>query len=167
MRNFLISSISVEAQQHMLEQSVLDFPLETGGILVGSRDRNHLHIAYATAAGPLAEHSRVHFRRDGNYTQEVLDTLVGASGGRYDYIGEWHSHPFPQGPSPRDIRAMRWIADNPVYDCPSPVLALCVKEASEWNIRVFCLLARTLGEVHYVAAKALHPTEIEQPSMPE
>ena len=157
MGSSLVYSISAEAEKHMLEQSALNYPLETGGILVGNRDRDHFFIIHSTVAGPLAEHSRVHFRRDGNYTQGMLDTLVDASAGQYDYIGEWHSHPLPQGPSPRDLRAMNWIASNPLYDCPRPVLALCVKEAAGWSICVFCLLARTLSEVQRARGRGVTP----------
>src|SRR5215212_3312521 len=88
----------------IITESTQHFPNETGGILVGRVEGNRVLITYAIGPVPLALHSRHEFKRDGEYSQAVLDQIVTEMEGAYDYIGEWHSHPLKSGPSTKDIK---------------------------------------------------------------
>ncbi|MBD3216411.1 MAG: hypothetical protein GF311_27610 [Candidatus Lokiarchaeota archaeon] len=126
----LISYYQIDENALSLIQSECDsaFPNETGGILIGRFDSNSILIQYATDSGPMAKRSPGGFRRDGDYSQAILDRIFQESLGEFDYIGEWHSHPAMVGPSSRDRKAMRWIARNRKYDMSFPVLGI-----SAWN----------------------------------
>ena len=121
------------------------FPVEAGGILIGHFGKDTVHIAFATDSGPNAQHSPTGFRRDGEYSQTVLEQIVGESEAPTDYIGEWHSHPANQGPSLKDLVSMQWIAKNPKYAVSHPVLGLCVREtADQWVISFYQLYKNSL-----------------------
>jgi integrative and conjugative element protein (TIGR02256 family) len=99
-------------------------PAETGGVLVGYEMDEGTHITLATGPGPHAKRTRSRFRRDGAYTQAEVDRAHDESGGREDYVGEWHSHPDPVGPSGIDCGSMEWVSKNSRYHRSSPVMIL-------------------------------------------
>jgi integrative and conjugative element protein (TIGR02256 family) len=112
----VVSSLVEECQQKM--------PNETGGILVGRCERGQICVAQIVGPGPKAFHAPTVFRRDGKFAQIELDRLYEESSGQIDYLGEWHSHLWPVGPSPRDRRSMRWVANNPRFDLSNPILII-------------------------------------------
>jgi integrative and conjugative element protein (TIGR02256 family) len=83
-------------------------PLETGGILLGWRDINCIHVArFIEVQDPNAQ--RGTYERDHAAGQAALrsaqaslppDSLLG-------YVGEWHTHPALQSPSRQDRRELR------------------------------------------------------------
>lgn len=98
---------------------------ETGGVLVGYREPSGaVIVVHATGPGPKAVHTPIRFQRDGDYAQAEVDRLHAASDGRHDYVGEWHTHPAPIGPSGVDREGMAWISDNPAYGTPEPLLVI-------------------------------------------
>lgn len=123
-------ALSEEATTCILGESAAGFPTETGGILVGCNGTHTIEVVFAVGPGPGAIHQPTFFRRDGDYSQRQLDRLYVGSGGNHDYLGEWHSHPRPGGPSGRDCRSMEWIARHPDYNRAEPVLVL-----SQRNLR--------------------------------
>ena len=58
-----------------------------------------------------------HFTRDPSQHQAQLDAFFVRTGGnftRFNYLGEWHSHPsFEPHPSSDDVRTMQSIVDDP------------------------------------------------------
>ena len=126
-----VYELATETEQFILAESDRKFPKETGGMLIGKFAGDCVWIQHATSPGPMAKHSRQRFRRDGNYSQKVLDEIVTESDGKYDYIGEWHSHPVRSRPSGVDVAAMRWIAANSRYAVDTPIMGLCVKGAKD------------------------------------
>lgn len=116
-------------------------PVETGGMLIGHLADQILRLTHVTPPGPHAEHGRTHFRRDGIFSQALLDLAVSESRGRDDYVGEWHSHPFNEGPSSQDVASLHRIGTSAKYCCPFPVLLLCRHrgrtgwklESYQWN----------------------------------
>lgn len=115
-------------------------PLETGGVLVGYESDGRLFVTHATGPGPRAVHTRSRFRRDGEYTQAEVDRLHEASGGHDDYIGEWHSHPAPVGPSSVDLTSLRWISGNPRYERPEPAMLLARRTIwFRWRLEAYRL----------------------------
>jgi integrative and conjugative element protein (TIGR02256 family) len=142
--NEALKFIHLESKRH--------FPDETGGILVGCYlEENCVVIQHATGPGPGAHHKPTRFRRDGEYSQNVLDTLVRTSDSELDYIGEWHSHPQASNPSLLDVRSMVWTASNENYAVTEPIMLLSIKTTSgAWEIRCYTLVEKKIRrlEVH-------------------
>lgn len=140
--------LAEKARELILVESTRKYPDETGGMLVGKFDENCVLIENATCPGPGARHSSHRFRRDGNYSQRVLDDIVMECEGEYDYIGEWHSHPAKSGPSPRDMAAMRWVANNDKYAIDQPILGLCTNESAvNWRLNFYSFDGQQLLEL--------------------
>lgn len=132
--------VSRQARQYIIDESKRAFPDETGGMVVGKLDGDCVLVFYATGPGPKARHSPHMFRRDGDYSQKALDSIVIKSHGEYDYIGEWHSHPARYAPSVKDVAAMRWVADNSKYATAQPIMCLCIREPIDtWRLKLFVL----------------------------
>ncbi len=137
--------ISDEAFRFVVSESAHHFPNETGGILIGKVDHGKVIIQKATGPGPTAHHTPARFKRDGEFSQQVLEAAVQDSGGKYDYIGEWHSHPFNSEPSLVDTKAMKWIATNEKYAISEPVLLLCIAVGfHKWEVRCYSLVRKRL-----------------------
>jgi integrative and conjugative element protein (TIGR02256 family) len=122
--------LSRAAADRIIVESASRYPLETGGILLGRLDGDRAEVVDAGGPGPEAEHGPAWFVRDGLHAQAELDAQYAQSNGRHDYLGEWHSHPAPVGPSPRDRASLSWIARNRAYDCPHPLLVICQRGRS-------------------------------------
>jgi integrative and conjugative element protein (TIGR02256 family) len=126
----------------MLAESRAKHPYETGGLLVGRLEVERVILHCATPPGPNAVHTPTYFNRDGVYSQRVLDLLVARYRGHIDYVGEWHSHPRLARPSLRDLKSMRWIAENTSYKTNHPVLVICVRHRDEsWQLQAYLLIA--------------------------
>jgi integrative and conjugative element protein (TIGR02256 family) len=80
---------------------------EAGGILMGYRRADHLHIVMATKPGPNDRRQRHSFvRLDSTHQAQAL-TGWRRSGGRMDYLGDWHTHA-EANPSPSTIDVAEW-----------------------------------------------------------
>jgi integrative and conjugative element protein (TIGR02256 family) len=121
----------------MMTSSSAYAPNETGGALIGYVEGAGLHIVVATPPGPGAQHHPTLFMRDGSFSQKLLDEAFAASNGRHDYVGEWHSHPFSQGPSAKDRASMRRIASRSAYKSLHPVMILCRRYRRSWRLDAF------------------------------
>ncbi len=140
--------LSKETLHYIVTESQQRFPDETGGILVGRVDNGCAFIHCAIGPGENACHTSNGFMRDGDYSQEQLDFIVNETAGRYDYLGEWHSHFFDPKPSPVDINSMHWIADNADYLISHPILLLCVfTERYHWETVCFAMTEKRLTKL--------------------
>lgn len=89
---------------------------EIGGILVGEYLGNETFrladISVQTAGG-----SQAHFARDVKHSAAFLKEFFARTGydyNRFNYLGEWHSHPlFAAMPSGQDLATMREIVEDP------------------------------------------------------
>lgn len=81
---------------------------ESGGILLGFRRQNHLHIADATSPNESDGQMRNFFSRSAHFHQSVARAKWKNSGGTIDYLGEWHTHP-ELGPTPSTIDKRGWL----------------------------------------------------------
>lgn len=80
---------------------------ESGGILLGYRRGNHLHIAEATTPQPNDQRMRFQFfRRDINHQKAAIRRWE-LSGNLMDYVGEWHTHPEAE-PTPSSLDMKEW-----------------------------------------------------------
>ena len=109
-------------------------PNETGGVVIGHAHGSTLVVTRLTGPGPNALHRPDWFVRDGTYAQAMLDAAVAETDGRDNYLGEWHSHPIPQGPSPQDWASMHRISLNGDYDAPHPLLILLRRYRRDWRL---------------------------------
>lgn len=97
---------------------------ETGGILIGHYEGSTLLavVQEATTKPRDSLFGRFWFERGAHGLKQLLSDRWQAS---RHYIGEWHYHPGGSAtPSDPDLKAMRAIAENPAYDCGSPLLVI-------------------------------------------
>ena len=80
---------------------------EAGGILLGLRRDDHLHVTGLTTPRPADKRSRTSFQRKDKFHQARALAAWRESGGVVDYIGEWHSHP-ERHPLPSSIDTREW-----------------------------------------------------------
>lgn len=80
---------------------------EAGGILLGFRRGPHLHIVEATEPTHHDRRWRTGFERSAEPHQQIALRYWRDSGGRTDYLGEWHTHP-QATPSPSGIDVAAW-----------------------------------------------------------
>lgn len=89
---------------------------EIGGLLMGE----HINGESFRLADFTVQHeggSRSHFVRDPAQHKEQLDAFFARTGhdyGRFNYLGEWHSHPsFEPLPSATDMVSMQKLVEDP------------------------------------------------------
>ncbi|WP_322882205.1 Mov34/MPN/PAD-1 family protein [Pandoraea sputorum] len=81
--------------------------LEAGGILLGYRRGDHLHVSCATTPQVGDIRSRYAFQRQAQSHQKIARELWASEGMIVDYIGEWHTHP-EQKPTPSHVDTDAW-----------------------------------------------------------
>lgn len=87
--------------------------LETGGVLVGFFENNVINICNASPPGPKADHEEIFFQADPDFVDMFIDMEHANSGGKYSYLGEWHSHPqIKPVPSVIDLNSIEEIAST-------------------------------------------------------
>lgn len=100
-------------------------PFETGGVLLGIVDDEHLWIEAIVGAGPAARHGRTWFVPDAAFQQDRIAELYQASGRRIAYLGDWHTHPGASAAlSWRDRRTLRTISRTPAARQSHPVMLI-------------------------------------------
>ncbi len=126
---------SIIYQRILIQRNVLDLirleikkspRTETGGALVGylSQD-NCVIVTDACGPGPRAELKRYSVLIDGKYTSAFCNRIFEESGGRLDYVGDWHRHPgWSLSTSPQDLDAMVTIKESNCCSIPFPITAI-------------------------------------------
>lgn len=91
-------------------------PRETGGLLVGWWGTGDVHVAAAVeVVDPAA--TGVRWTRSPTTAQGVLEGAIDELGDPWvGYVGDWHSHPAPVGPSRADRSAITRVSRQ--YDDP-------------------------------------------------
>lgn len=88
---------------------------EIGGILMGEEVEAGRFLIVDFSLDELSG-ERAHFVRDAKHHGEALQhffELTGHDYQRFNYLGEWHSHPgFPPRPSVTDLMAMQDLVDG-------------------------------------------------------
>jgi integrative and conjugative element protein (TIGR02256 family) len=157
--------LKCDGEHFAIANSDFHVPNETGGVLIGHlRDRD-LVVTTVTGPGPGATHRPDLFVRDGDYAQRMLDDAFAESGGRDDYVGEWHSHPFPAGPSAQDRESIGRISNNTAYACPHPVLLLCRSARRGWDLEAYQWEGGRLLRRHLVIEDP--PAQRERAALPD
>jgi integrative and conjugative element protein (TIGR02256 family) len=107
---------------HLMHVGWTKWPLETGGVLLGHRNRVDDTIAVVIGPGPDATHERFTFTPDADWqAREVANAW--ARDTTIEYLGDWHTHP---GGTTRfstlDREAAQSIAEHPPARQPEPVM---------------------------------------------
>ncbi len=99
---------------------------EVGGLLLGYyADRGPRAAEALVVPDPRA--TRIRYRRDATLAARILDERVRAdTTGLLGYLGEWHTHPLPFGPSGPDVRASVRLAAYGGHEVALLVLSLGV-----------------------------------------
>ncbi len=88
-------------------------PKETGGVLLGSRDRSRkiLYMVDALPSPPDSEELKTSYIRGTKGLSEEVERIAHITGSNLEYIGEWHSHPDGHGvqPSTNDQKLLEWV----------------------------------------------------------
>jgi integrative and conjugative element protein (TIGR02256 family) len=87
-------------------QNMPDIP-ESGGILMGYRRGEHLHVTFATPPQTSDTRKRYQFLRSAGPHQEIALKHWRASEWTVDYLGEWHTHPQAR-PEPSTVDHREW-----------------------------------------------------------
>lgn len=87
----------------------LTLPFENGGILVGHRESGDIVISNVLAVPPESAGAS-HYSRESAVADRILQDYLQSSDDLEGYVGEWHSHPAPVGPSRLDMRTLQDIA---------------------------------------------------------
>lgn len=120
-------------------------PCETGGILLGWREECCIHVdRLIEVYDPNAE--RTTYARNHSEAQVALKlALTDLSPESFNgYVGEWHTHPSPQGPSTQDrkeIRAVARLAAGPVA-----MLVFVRSNTGEWVPRAMAASGRAIQD---------------------
>lgn len=113
-------------------------PLETGGVLLGywvhapsgTTCEAEAVVTAQIGPGPRAVHRERSFSPDHVYQEEEIARLYHESGRRWNYIGDWHTHPSGPGSlSGRDKATLRRIATTPAARAPFPVMIVLASGA--------------------------------------
>lgn len=107
--------------------------LETGGVLAGRYEEDGRVARVLAWSRPPRDSRRAPFgfTRGAAGLRRWLSELWPQ--GVY-YLGEWHLHPGgPPVPSGTDIGSLRAIADDPAYQCRSPLLLIVGGAAPAWR----------------------------------
>lgn len=88
---------------------------EIGGILMGEQVAPD-HFRIVDFSVDATSGTAAHFVRSPDHHAEALETFFRKTGSdfrRFNYLGEWHSHPsFPVRPSQEDMMSMQSLVDG-------------------------------------------------------
>jgi integrative and conjugative element protein (TIGR02256 family) len=121
----------------LVKESDRQWPLETGGILLGYRAGSDYVVTAVIGPGPEARHLPRAFAPDANWQADRLAEAYAQSERRHAYLGDWHTH--PDGPallSRTDKRTLRKVARFKAARCPSPLMLL-LAGGKPWRLRAF------------------------------
>lgn len=105
-------------------------PREVGGLLLGHYTEIGPHVTEAHVV-PDPRATRIRYRRDAVAAERILGSSIRADeSGVLGYLGEWHTHPLPIGPSMTDVHASGRLAVAGGHDVALLVVAMGTRG---WN----------------------------------
>lgn len=112
-------------------------PLETGGLLIGYRSADDIHLVVMDmiGPGPKAKHRKWTYKPDYGFHREEVKKVYDETGGMHTYLGDWHSHPTDSAYlSLLDKRALRNIACFPDNFIDRPIMLVLGRGSNgEWT----------------------------------
>lgn len=119
----------------MVREAWRTWPIETGGVLLGSARGAGAQVGRLVGPGPAARHERRSFTPDEDW-QAAEVAAAWAADPTVRYLGDWHTHPGGAARlSADDIAAMRMIAASADAYNPEPFM-LVVALAGDGTVRV-------------------------------
>lgn len=110
--------LRVDAYETIASETAHHLPRETGGILLGYQENGTIVATHALVVEGQGTTTTRYVRDDVRANRLLKEFLEQRSEeDPAGYIGEWHSHPSPSGPSPVDHAAMRAtvrVSSNPI-----------------------------------------------------
>jgi integrative and conjugative element protein (TIGR02256 family) len=129
--------VAKSAWTALVKESDRQWPLETGGILLGYRAGSDYVVTAIIGPGPDARHFPRAFLPDADWQAHRLAEAYAQSERRHTYLGDWHTH--PAGPallSRTDKRTLRKVARFEAARCPLPLMLL-LADGRPWRLRAF------------------------------
>jgi integrative and conjugative element protein (TIGR02256 family) len=135
--------------KQMLAEAEQYAPCETGGVLLGESDREAARVVVTEliGAGPGARRERHRFVPDGAWQRNRIAERYEIAGRTLEYLGDWHSHPYGNGPSRLDRATARKIATTPAARCRYPVFVIATRVGAEWELRAYRFARRRFRHV--------------------
>lgn len=129
----------------MLYESYRSYPLETGGLLLGSLSgQDELVVTTIVGPGRNAIHRPWSFDPDQDWHERALAKVYADSGRKVQYLGDWHSHPNGRASlSPHDKDALKLIASFAPARNSEPIM-LVIACSDDGTVQSACF--RLLGE---------------------
>lgn len=121
---------------------------ETGGILLGWRHSSGVYVSDAVEVPDRRAGRSQYVRRHGLASESLnrfLDTLPAQS--PVGYVGEWHTHPAPQGPSRIDRRRLKGISRH-LHDDIALIVASHDPRSGAWKPQGLCARAGRVKPAH-------------------
>jgi len=114
------------ALAEMFEEAANSFPLETGGVLMGSWDDHRtIVVTDVIGPGPNAIHGPHVFDPDQRWQEQRVADVWRLRAGKVAYLGDWHTHPGRSvKPSRLDLEAAATIGGSPEACAPRPILMI-------------------------------------------
>lgn len=123
--------LSPDVVAELSEMAQAALPLETGGILLGWYEHHDIRITDAIAVEDPAATATSYSRGNEAGNAALAAYMKGQpAGSPLGYVGEWHSHPGPAGPSPLDMLSFIGIAEAANQPLVQVVMAL---HGNEWR----------------------------------
>lgn len=124
-----VATINADAWTELTQTASRALPRETGGLLLGYYIETEPHIVQCVEV-PDPTATCVRYRRDATIAAATLrQTRALGPENTTGYIGEWHSHPGPNGPSETDSLALRQLAKAGAHDV---LLVVVARTATDW-----------------------------------
>lgn len=100
--------LRTDAYEAITSATAESLPNETGGILLGYHEDDNIVVTHVLVVSRRGAPTNRYVRDDNLANDLLADFLAQRSADDpTGYVGEWHSHPAPSGPSSIDIAAIR------------------------------------------------------------
>jgi integrative and conjugative element protein (TIGR02256 family) len=155
--------LNAKARDSIREEARHKRFVETGGPLFGfEADDGSVVVVRVFGPGPHAKHRPWKYVPDREATQETINRVFAESEGRFDYVGEWHSHPRGRAhPSGGDLKSIFEIASQPAVDLPEPLILIQATKPFHRHVEIgelaayrWNLILETVIPLELVIAKA-------------
>jgi len=120
----------------IIEETLVNEPLETGGMLLGYIEQRNYYVVDLIDSGPEAVHKSNYFLPDGKYQQPILEQKFFKSNGKVTFLGDWHSHPNADSyMSNLDMETLKNISEDEGAQITCPIFIII--GTSPFKIRGF------------------------------
>lgn len=150
--------VDAPAYAEILLEAVATFPMETGGLLLGTwHAKDVASVAEVVGPGPDAEHAASSFEPDADWQRAELADAWRRHAGAIEYLGDWHTHPNgTPNLSALDREALTTIAEHPAARAPRPwMVILVIDDAGRTSLHARCLTGTKLLRAR-VSTKVRH-----------